>query len=128
MLFVLGPGHGAPGILSSLYLEGAISRFYSHCSADAKGLEALIREFSWPGTFVPSHVNAYTPGAIHEGGELGYSLSVSYGSVMDKKDLVTVCLVGDGEAETGPMSAAWHGHKVISKRTSNHLSEAEVYD
>ncbi|CAE6415216.1 unnamed protein product [Rhizoctonia solani] len=107
MIYVTGPGHGAPAVLASLYIEGSISRFYPQ----------FVRSFSWPGGF-PSHVNAETPGAIHEGGELGYALAVSYGSVMDKPDLITVCVVGDGESETGPTATAWHAHKFIDPAES----------
>ncbi|KAN0060721.1 hypothetical protein ACQY0O_007379 [Thecaphora frezii] len=112
-LFVTGPGHGAPAILSTLYLEGSISRFYPEESLTCKGLQQFVKNFSWPNTVRPSHVTATTPGAIHEGGELGYALSVAYGSVMDKPDLITAAVIGDGEAETGPTAAAWHAHKFI---------------
>ncbi|KAH7336888.1 phosphoketolase [Rhizoctonia solani] len=117
MLYVTGPGHGAPAILASLYIEGAITRFYPQYAMNEDGFDKLIRAFSWPGGF-PSHVNAETPGAIHEGGELGYALAVSYGSVMDKPDLITVCVVGDGESETGPTATAWHAHKFIDPAES----------
>ncbi|KAG8785734.1 hypothetical protein FRC12_017231 [Ceratobasidium sp. 428] len=117
MLYVTGPGHGAPAILACLYLEGSISRFYPQYEMNEEGFDKFVRSFSWPGGF-PSHVNAETPGAIHEGGELGYALAVSYGSVMDKPDLITVCIVGDGESETGPTATAWHGHKFIDPAES----------
>ncbi|CUA72515.1 hypothetical protein RSOLAG22IIIB_04912 [Rhizoctonia solani] len=117
MLYVTGPGHGAPAVLASLYIEGSITRFYPQYAMNEDGFDGLVRSFSWPGGF-PSHVNAETPGAIHEGGELGYALAVSYGSVMDKPDLITVCVVGDGESETGPTSAAWHSHKFIDPAES----------
>jgi xylulose-5-phosphate/fructose-6-phosphate phosphoketolase len=117
VIFVTGPGHGAPAILSCLYLEGSITHFYPTYSLDSPGFEKFVRAFSWPGGF-PSHVNAETPGAIHEGGELGYALSVAYGSVMDKPDLLTVCVVGDGESETGPTATAWHSHKYINPKES----------
>ncbi|CAE6469008.1 unnamed protein product [Rhizoctonia solani] len=117
MLYVTGPGHGAPAILASLYIEGAITRFYPQYAMNEDGFDKLIRAFSWPGGF-PSHVNAETPGVIHEGGELGYALAVSYGSVMDKPDLITVCVVGDGESETGPTATAWHAHKFIDPAES----------
>ncbi|KAG8984365.1 hypothetical protein FRB94_008013 [Tulasnella sp. JGI-2019a] len=116
-IFITGPGHGAPAVLSCLYLEGSITHFYPKYSWDSAGLEKFVRAFSWPGGF-PSHVNAETPGAIHEGGELGYALSVAYGSVMDKPHLLTVCVVGDGESETGPTATAWHGHKYINPKDS----------
>ncbi|KII89836.1 hypothetical protein PLICRDRAFT_567923 [Plicaturopsis crispa FD-325 SS-3] len=116
-LYVVGPGHGAPGILASLWLEDSLSRFYPEITRDRVGLEKLVSGFSEPGGF-PSHINAETPGAIHEGGELGYALSVAFGAVMDKPDLIAVCVVGDGEAETGPTAAAWHGHKYIDPAES----------
>ncbi|KAB5595960.1 hypothetical protein CTheo_724 [Ceratobasidium theobromae] len=117
MLYVTGSGHGAPAVLACLYLEGSITRFYPQYSMNEVGFDKLVRSFSWPGGF-PSHVNAETPGAIHEGGELGYALAVSYGSVMDKPDLITVCVVGDGESETGPTATAWHAHKFIDPAES----------
>ena len=101
MIFVVGPGHGAPAILANLWLEGSLERFYPQYSRDAKGLHNLITSFSTTGG-LPSHINAETPGSIHEGGELGYALAVSFGAVMDKPDLIVTCVVGDGEAETGP--------------------------
>ncbi|KAK7032816.1 putative phosphoketolase [Favolaschia claudopus] len=116
-LYVVGPGHGAPAILSSLWLEDSLSAFYPSMTRDRKGLHELIKGFSAPGGF-PSHINAGTPGAIHEGGELGYALSVSFGAVMDNPDLVVVCVVGDGEAETGPTATAWHGIKYIDPAES----------
>ncbi|KAJ7352395.1 phosphoketolase [Mycena albidolilacea] len=116
-LYVVGPGHGAPAILSSLWIEDSLSAFYPQMTRDRKGLEKLIASFSVPGGF-PSHINAGTPGAIHEGGELGYALSVSFGAVMDNPDLVVACVVGDGEAETGPTAAAWHGFKYIDPAES----------
>ena len=101
LLFVVGPGHGAPAILASLWLEGSLAKFYPQYSCDKKGLHNLITRFSTPSGF-PSHINAETPGSIHEGGELGYALSVAFGAVMDKPDLVVACVIGDGEAESGP--------------------------
>jgi xylulose-5-phosphate/fructose-6-phosphate phosphoketolase len=117
MIYVVGPGHGAPSILANLWLEGSLQRFYSDYTRDAKGLRNLISRFSTTGGF-PSHINAETPGAIHEGGELGYALSVSFGAVMDKPDLIVACVVGDGEAETGPTATAWHGYKFIDPAES----------
>ncbi|KIX09288.1 uncharacterized protein Z518_00367 [Rhinocladiella mackenziei CBS 650.93] len=117
MLYVVGPGHGAPAILANLWVEGALARFYPHCSQDAQGLHHLISRFSTTGGF-PSHINAETPGAIHEGGELGYALSVSFGAVMDHPDLIVTCIVGDGECETGPTATAWHGYKYIDPAES----------
>ncbi|TFK27778.1 phosphoketolase [Coprinopsis marcescibilis] len=117
VLYVVGPGHGAPAILSCLWLEDSLSRFFPEITRDYTGLVKLISRFSAPGGF-PSHINAETPGAIHEGGELGYALSVSFGAVMDNPDLIVACVVGDGEAETGPTSAAWHGFKYIDPAES----------
>ncbi|KAF8606930.1 phosphoketolase [Ceratobasidium sp. AG-I] len=117
ILYVTGPGHGAPAVLACLYIEGSISRFYPQYHMSEAGFDKFVKSFSWPGGF-PSHVNAETPGAIHEGGELGYALAVSYGSVMDKPDLITVCVVGDGESETGPTATAWHAHKFIDPAES----------
>jgi xylulose-5-phosphate/fructose-6-phosphate phosphoketolase len=101
MVFVVGPGHGAPAILASLWIEGSLAKFYPQYSVDEKGLTNLVSRFSTPGGF-PSHINAETPGSIHEGGELGYALAVAFGAVMDKPDLIVPVVVGDGEAETGP--------------------------
>ncbi|GAA5991913.1 hypothetical protein JCM11641_003020 [Rhodosporidiobolus odoratus] len=117
LLFVTGPGHGAPAILSNLYIEGAISKFYPQYSLDEEGLEKFVKYFSWPGGF-PSHVNAETPGCIHEGGELGYALAAAYGSVMDRPDQISVVVIGDGESETGPTAGAWHSHKWIDPKES----------
>ena len=117
MIYVVGPGHGAPSILANLWIEGALEKFYPEYTRDATGLTKLISGFSTTGGF-PSHINAETPGAIHEGGELGYALSVSFGAVMDKPDLIVTCIVGDGEAETGPTATAWHGYKFIDPAES----------
>ncbi|KAH9856640.1 phosphoketolase [Lenzites betulinus] len=116
-LYVVGPGHGAPAILSCLWLENTLHHFYPKYTRNREGLSTLVKSFSSPGGF-PSHVNAETPGSIHEGGELGYALSVSFGAVMDKPDLVCVCVIGDGEAETGPTATAWHGYKYIDPAES----------
>ncbi|KAF5366987.1 hypothetical protein D9758_003947 [Tetrapyrgos nigripes] len=116
-LYVVGPGHGAPAILSCLWLEDSLCKFLPEYNRDLKGLTRLVSRFSVPGGF-PSHINAETPGSIHEGGELGYALSVSFGAVMDKPDLVVCCVVGDGEAETGPTATAWHGYKYIDPAES----------
>ena len=117
IIFVVGPGHGAPAILSSLWLEGSLEKFYPQYSRNKEGLHRLITGFSTPTGF-PSHINAETPGAIHEGGELGYALSVAFGAVMDKPDLLVACIVGDGEAESGPTAAAWHAAKYIDPQES----------
>lgn len=117
MIFVVGPGHGAPAILASLWIEGSLGHFYPEYGVDKAGLTKLITGFSTPSGF-PSHINAEVPGSIHEGGELGYALSVAFGAVMDKPDLVVACVVGDGEAETGPTATAWHGYKYIDPKES----------
>ncbi|KAJ3177855.1 hypothetical protein HDU85_005767 [Gaertneriomyces sp. JEL0708] len=115
MFLVLGPGHGAPGLLANLYLEGTLAKFDDKYNWSVDGLYNLIKGFSWPGGF-PSHVNAETPGAIHEGGELGYALAVSFGAIMDNPDTIVTCIVGDGEAETGPTATAWHSYKYIDPK------------
>lgn len=118
LLQVIGPGHGAPAALAALWLEGSLARFYpDEYPVSADGLFNLITRFSVPGGF-PSHINAETPGAIHEGGELGYALAVAYGAVMDRPELVVACVVGDGEAETGPTATAWHANKYLDPRES----------
>ena len=115
---VIGPGHGAPAALAALWLEGSLQRFYpNEYPVSREGLFNLITRFSVPGGF-PSHINAETPGAIHEGGELGYALAVAFGAVMDRPDLVVACVVGDGEAETGPTATAWHAAKYLDPRES----------
>src|SRR5947209_992491 len=110
MIFVAGPGHGAPAVLSNAYLEGTYSEVYPECGQDEDGMCRLFRRFSFPGG-IGSHCTPETPGSIHEGGELGYSLSHAYGSVFDHPDLISVVMVGDGEAETGPLATAWHSNK-----------------
>ncbi|KAK3690187.1 XFP N-terminal domain-containing protein [Podospora appendiculata] len=118
MIYVIGPGHGAPAALAALWLEGSLERFYpGEYNRDAEGLRNLITRFSVPGGF-PSHINAETPGSIHEGGELGYALAVSFGAVMDNPDLIATCVVGDGEAETGPTATAWHAIKYLDPKES----------
>lgn len=109
-LFVSGPGHGGPAVVAAAYLEGTYSERYSHVTADEEGMRTLFRQFSYPGG-IPSHVAPETPGSIHEGGELGYSLAHAYGAVFDNPDLLVACVVGDGEAETGPLATAWHANK-----------------
>ena len=113
MIFVAGPGHGAPGVLGPAYLEGTYSEVYPDKSENAEGLRKFFKQFSFPGQ-IGSHVTPETPGSIHEGGELGYSLSHSYGMVLDNPDLIVACVVGDGEAETGPLATAWHSNKFIN--------------
>ncbi|KAK0610688.1 XFP N-terminal domain-containing protein, partial [Bombardia bombarda] len=118
MIYVIGPGHGAPAALAALWLEGSLEQFYpGEYDRNADGLRNLITRFSVPGGF-PSHINAETPGSIHEGGELGYALAVSFGAVMDKPDLIVTCVVGDGEAETGPTATAWHAIKYLDPKES----------
>ena len=111
MMYVIGPGHGGPGLVASAWLEGTYSEVYPDMSTDAEGMRKLFRQFSFPGG-IPSHVAPETPGSIHEGGELGYSLSHAYGAAFDNPDLVVAAIVGDGEAETGPLATSWHSHEV----------------
>jgi xylulose-5-phosphate/fructose-6-phosphate phosphoketolase len=111
-IFVTGPGHGGPALVANSYLEGTYSEVYPHISRDEDGLRRLFRQFSFPGG-IPSHVAPETPGSIHEGGELGYCLVHAYGAVLDNPDLLAVCVVGDGEAETGPLAASWHSNKFL---------------
>ncbi|MBC8720746.1 phosphoketolase family protein [Paraburkholderia sp. 31.1] len=113
VVFMAGPGHGAPGVLGPTYLEGTYSEIYPDKSADAEGMQKFFKQFSFPG-HIGSHVTPETPGSIHEGGELGYSLSHAYGAVLDNPDLIVACVVGDGEAETGPLATAWHSNKFIN--------------
>jgi xylulose-5-phosphate/fructose-6-phosphate phosphoketolase len=114
-MYVIGPGHGAPAILACAYLEGTYTEAYPHITRDAEGLRRFFRQFSFPGG-IPSHVAAETPGSIHEGGELGYALAHAYGAAFDNPDLVVFCVVGDGEAETGPLAASWHSNKFLNPR------------
>jgi xylulose-5-phosphate/fructose-6-phosphate phosphoketolase len=116
VLFVTGPGHGAPGVVASTWLEGTYSETYPDIAQDADGMRMLFRQFSFPGG-VPSHAAPDTPGSIHEGGELGYSLSHAYGAVLDNPGLIAACVIGDGEAETGPLAAAWHSNKFLNPAT-----------
>ncbi len=113
MIYIAGPGHGGPGLVANTYLEGTYSEFYPNISQDAEGMKKLFKQFSFPGG-IPSHVAPETPGSIHEGGELGYSVSHAYGAVFDNPDLIVACVVGDGEAETGPLAAAWHSNKFLN--------------
>jgi xylulose-5-phosphate/fructose-6-phosphate phosphoketolase len=112
-IFVTGPGHGGPALVANTYLEGTYSEVYPHVSRDAQGMARLFRQFSFPGG-VPSHVAPETPGSIHEGGELGYALAHAYGAAFDNPDLLVLCVVGDGEAETGPLAASWHSNKFLN--------------
>ncbi|MFL5285149.1 MAG: phosphoketolase [Rhodopila sp.] len=113
VIFIAGPGHGAPGVLAPCYLEGTYSEIYPDKSEDIEGLQKFFMQFSFPG-HIGSHVTPETPGSIHEGGELGYSLSHAYGAALDNPDLIVACVVGDGEAETGPLATAWHSNKFIN--------------
>ncbi len=113
MLYVCGPGHGGPAVVANTYLEGTYSEIYPDISQDEAGLQRLFLQFSFPGG-IPSHASPECPGSIHEGGELGYSLSHAFGAVFDNPDLVVACVVGDGEAETGPLATAWHSNKMLN--------------
>jgi xylulose-5-phosphate/fructose-6-phosphate phosphoketolase len=117
MLLVVGPGHGAPAIYANLFLEGTLAEYDPSFARDEGGALRLVREFSWPGG-MPSHLTAKTPGALHEGGELGYALSHAYGVALDDPELVVACIIGDGEAETGPLAASWLSHAIIDPATS----------
>ncbi len=112
-IYITGPGHGGPALVAQTYLEGTYSEVYSNISCDIDGMQRLFKQFSFPGG-IPSHVAPETPGSIHEGGELGYSLLHAYGAVFDNPDLIAFCVVGDGEAETGPLAASWHSNKFLN--------------
>jgi xylulose-5-phosphate/fructose-6-phosphate phosphoketolase len=116
MIYVSGPGHGGPALVGNTYLEGTYSEIYPDISQDEAGLQKLFKQFSFPGG-IPSHVSPECPGSIHEGGELGYSLSHSFGAVFDNPDLIVACVVGDGEAETGPLATSWHSNKFLNPVT-----------
>jgi xylulose-5-phosphate/fructose-6-phosphate phosphoketolase len=116
MMYVMGPGHGGPGIVAHTYLEGSYTETYPNIERSKDGLKRLFRQFSWP-YGIPSHVAPETPGSIHEGGELGYSLLHAYGAAFDNPDLVVACVVGDGEAETGPAATSWHSNKFLNAKT-----------
>ena len=116
VIYIAGPGHGGPGLVANTYLEGTYSEVYTDISRDSEGMKKLFRQFSFPGG-IPSHVAPETPGSIHEGGELGYAVSHAYGAVFDNPDLIAACVVGDGEAETGPLATAWHSNKFLNPRT-----------
>ena len=113
VIYIAGPGHGGPGLVANTWLEGTYSEVYPDVSRDEAGMRLLFKQFSFPGG-VPSHVAPETPGSIHEGGELGYAVSHAYGAALDNPDLVVACVVGDGEAETGPLAAAWHSNKFLN--------------
>ena len=113
MFYIAGPGHGGPALVANTYLEGTYSERYPEVSMDEAGLKRLFTQFSFPGG-IPSHVAPETPGSIHEGGELGYSLSHSYGAAFDNPDPIVACVIGDGEAETGPLATSWHSNKFLN--------------
>jgi len=113
VIYIAGPGHGGPGLVANTYLEGTYSQIYPHIPQTADGMRKLFNQFSFPGG-IPSHVAPETPGSIHEGGELGYSIAHAYGAAFDNPDLLVCCVVGDGEAETGPLAASWHSNKFLN--------------
>src|SRR5215213_557775 len=113
VVYICGPGHGGPGMVANTWLEGSYSELYPNIGADAEGIKALFKQFSFPGG-IPSHAAPETPGSIHEGGELGYALSHAYGAALDNPDLVVACVIGDGEAETGPLATSWHSNKFLN--------------
>ena len=113
MIYIIGPGHGGPALVAHAYLEGTYSEVYPNIGQDEEGMKQLFKQFSFPGG-IPSHVAPETPGSIHEGGELGYALSHAYGAAFDNPDLIVACVVGDGEAETGPLATGWHGNKFLN--------------
>ena len=113
MIYITGPGHGGPGLVANAYLEGRYTEVYPNISQDEEGMKKLFKQFSFPGG-IPSHVAPETPGSIHEGGELGYALSHAYGAAFDNPDLIVACVVGDGEAETGPLATSWHSNKFLN--------------
>ena len=116
MFYIAGPGHGGPALVGNTYLEGTYSEIYPDISQDEAGLKKLFTQFSFPGG-IPSHVSPECPGSIHEGGELGYSLSHAFGAVFDNPGLIVACIIGDGEAETGPLATAWHSNKFLNPVT-----------
>ena len=113
MIYISGPGHGGPAVVSGTYLEGTYSEVYANIGQDEAGLKRLFTQFSFPGG-IPSHASAECPGSIHEGGELGYSLSHAFGAVFDNPSLTVACVIGDGEAETGPLATSWHSNKFLN--------------
>src|SRR6187397_2842549 len=116
MIYITGPGHGGPGLVANAYLEGTYSEVYPNISTDEEGMKRLFTQFSFPGG-IPSHVAPETPGSIHEGGELGYAVSHAYGAAFDNPNLIVACVVGDGEAETGPLATSWHSNKFLNPAT-----------
>ena len=115
MIYISGPGHGGNSPVANAYLEGSYTDIYKEITMDKEGLKKLFKRFSFPGG-IPSHDAPETPGSIHEGGELGYSLSHAFGAVLDNKDLIAACVIGDGEAETGPLATSWHGIKFLNPK------------
>ena len=115
MIYISGPGHGGNALVSNTYLEGTYSEVFPNITQDKEGLKKLFKQFSFPGG-ISSHVAPEVPGSIHEGGELGYSLAHAYGAVLDNPNLIAACVVGDGEAETGPLATSWHGNKFINPK------------
>src|SRR6476659_6309368 len=113
MIYIIGPGHGGPSLVAHAYLEGTYSELYPNISQDEEGMGRLFKQFSFPGG-IPSHVAPETPGSMHEGGELGYALSHAYGAAFDNPNLIVACVVGDGEAETGPLATGWHSNKFLN--------------
>ena len=116
VIYICGPGHGGPGMVANTWLEGTYSELYPSISQNAEGMRRLFRQFSFPGG-IPSHAAPETPGSINEGGELGYSLSHAYGAALDNPGLIVACVIGDGEAETGPLATSWHGNKFLNPAT-----------
>src|SRR5450755_2061744 len=116
MMYVIGPGHGGPGLVANTYLEGSYTEIYPHIEQNGDGIKRLFRQFSWP-YGIPSHVAPETPGSIHEGGELGYSLVHAYGAAFDNPNLIVACIIGDGEAETGALATSWHSNKFLNPKT-----------
>ncbi len=116
MIYIIGPGHGGPGIVANTWLEGTYSKIYPNISQDEEGMKRLFKQFSFPGG-IPSHVAPETPGSIHEGGELGYALSHAFGAAFDNPGLIVAAVVGDGEAETGPLATSWHSNKFLNPAT-----------
>jgi len=112
MLYISGPGYGGPALVANVYLEGVFSEYYPEIPQNEEGMRKLFQSFSWPGGLA-SHVSPQIPGSMHEGGELGYSLSHAFGAVFDNPSLIAACIVGDGEAETGPLATAWHSNKFL---------------
>ena len=131
VLYVTGPGHGGPAFIANVYLEGSYSEVYPEVSLDIDGLRRLVRQFSTPGG-IPSHVSVNAPGSIHEGGELGYALAHAFGAAYDHPDLLVACVVGDGEAETGPLEGSWKGTRFLNPARDGavlpilHLNEAKI--